>query len=118
MVTHSIRTKLIGIVAVTVSIWGMLLSNSVAKPITFEFNGNITFVSPALSAQFNTSQDFSLTYTFESTTPNNGFNTFFDPVTAMTYTIGSYVGGLGEPGGGMAVLVALRGLRRLDPQDR
>src|SRR5207253_11140580 len=50
--------------------------------------------------QFNTSQDFSLTYTFESTTPNNGFNTFFDPVTAMTYTIGSYVGGLGEPGGG------------------
>jgi hypothetical protein len=100
VVMYSMRTKLIYIVGLTVSIWGMLLSNSVAKPITFEFSGNIIFVSPELSAQFNTSQDFSLTYTFESTTPY-GFNDyFFDPVTAMTYTIGSYVGGLGEPGGG------------------
>ncbi|MBM4411768.1 MAG: PEP-CTERM sorting domain-containing protein [Chloroflexi bacterium] len=66
-----------------------------AAPITFVYSGTLTSVDPALASVLHVGDPFSGSYTFESTTPSDGFDpgtreNYLNAVTAHWGTVGSY----------------------------
>ncbi len=78
---------------------GGMAQNAEATLITFNFEGYVNGVSPALAGTFNTTQTILGSYTFDSTTPDTNADPtvgrYEGALTALTFTIGSYTGGLG-----------------------
>lgn len=79
-------------------------ARSEALPVTHEFTGTVDFVTTGtpgtidLTGTFNTSQTLTLSYTAERATPplivDANVAIYGGAVTAMTYSIGTYTGGL------------------------
>lgn len=74
-----------------------------ASQITFNFQGTVTVVNPALSGTFSPGQTISGNYTFESTTadiapgdPN--FGGYPGASTNLSFTVGGYTGSFGSSG--------------------
>ena len=73
------------------------LANSLlAAPLTLTATGVVDFVDDALSGTFAPGQTFTLTYTFESTTPARAGSdsqfAVFDALTALDFTLDAYSG--------------------------
>jgi hypothetical protein len=95
------------IIAVLVLIVGCALSvvtqTARATPILVQFSGVITSVDADLSSRFDVGQQFTGTYTYESSTPNL-FGTpttgvYLDAISAMTVTFPNYIATLPFGGG-------------------
>lgn len=64
-----------------------------AVPITFEMGGEITRVDSPLANTFYVGKKFTLTYTFDSQTPNDGIYAYFlyqNAISKLTLTSGDY----------------------------
>ena len=65
-----------------------------AKLITIDVNGTVDFVSPALAPPLAIGQSYTVSYTFESTTPARAGSTAmqaaFDALTMVTINVGPY----------------------------
>jgi hypothetical protein len=73
-----------------------------AELITFEFEGTVDIIGDGMP--FDTSQTFTGSYTFESTTPDTEPDPMFGyydyAITSLSFTVGEYLGGLN--GGALA----------------
>jgi len=87
-----------------------LLSAAIsANPITVEFDGYVSGVSPSLSGFFSVSQVIHGSYTFESTTPDSepdGNLGSYQPLKALTYSIGGYAASVGAESSYIAIVNA------------
>ena len=86
----------------TIMLAGLSYAANAAPIVDVNFQGTVENVSDPLNGTFSVGDALTGSFSYDVATPNNGFfpgiGDYFGALTSLTFTIGSYVGGLGSSG--------------------